>query len=206
MKLQVALDRLSWPECFAVIESVRGSVDYIEIGTGTIKEFGVEIIKAMKQAYPEKTLVADMKICDAGKHETALALDAGADVITVMGFAPLQTIRDCVEVADQSGKQIMVDLLGIRSREKIEELVGSGAELLSLHIGKDEQKSGGLEAEHFRLVEGLNGVQTAVAGGINQDSLPAFMEHRPDIVIVGSAITKAVNKEEAAKTIKGMIE
>ncbi|SDM21594.1 3-hexulose-6-phosphate synthase [Sediminibacillus halophilus] len=206
MKLQVALDRLPWDDCFTVIESVKDSVDFIEIGTGVIKEFGVGIIKEMKQAYPEKTLVADMKICDAGKHETALALDAGADITTVMGFAPLQTIKDCIEVANQADKQIMVDLLGIRNREKIEELVESGADLLSLHIGKDEQKSGGLDAEHFRLVEGLNDVQTAVAGGINQDSLPAFLEHRPDVIIVGSAITKAKNRKEAAKTIKGMIK
>ncbi|WP_053218557.1 3-hexulose-6-phosphate synthase [Virgibacillus senegalensis] len=206
MKLQVALDRLPWEECFSVIASVKDSVDYIEIGTGVIKEFGIEIIKEMKRTYPDKTLVADMKICDAGKHETALALDAGADIATVMGFAPLQTIKDCIEVANHADKQIMVDLLGIRSRDKVDQLVESGADLLSLHIGKDEQKTGGLDAGHFDLVEGLTGVQTAVAGGINQDSLPAFLKYQPDVIIVGSAITKAANREEAAKTIKGMIK
>ncbi|SDK03440.1 3-hexulose-6-phosphate synthase [Sediminibacillus albus] len=205
MKLQVALDRLPRKECFAVVEAVEESVDFIEIGTGVIKEFGVGIIKEMKQKYPDKIVVADMKICDAGKHETALALDAGADIATVMAFAPMQTVQDCIQTAKKADKRIMVDLLGIRSREKVEELVANGADLLSLHIGKDEQSNGGLDAGHFKLVEGLDNVETAVAGGINQVSLPAFLTYRPNVIIVGSAITKAEDRGKAAQLIKGMM-
>lgn len=206
MKLQIALDRLSKEECLSVLEESSSWIDWIEIGTGVIKQYGVSIIQDIKERYPGKVFVADMKTCDAGKHEAKQAFEAGADITTVMAYADDQTILDMLEVAKKYNKRVMVDLLGVKSKIRIEELKKLGVDLVSLHVGKDMQQNESLQVDVFDLVKGIEGVEVAIAGGIHLDSLESIMIKGPDILIVGSAITGAISPGNIASKMKGMIQ
>src|SRR5690625_7760564 len=76
MKLQLALDRLTEKECLSVLEETKESIDIIEVGTGVIKEYGMSIVRTIRELYPDRLIVADMKTCDAGKHEALQAFEA----------------------------------------------------------------------------------------------------------------------------------
>lgn len=146
-----------------------------------------------------------MKICDAGKHEAKQAFTAGADIVTVMGFAANPTIRETLQVAKEMNGQMMIDLLEIKSAHRVKELSSIGTDLVSLHVGKDKQSEGVFHTDLFSLIEGIP-VQVAVAGGINSNTLPDIKQHKPDIVIIGSAITGQANPELAANTIRNILE
>ncbi|MGG4524456.1 orotidine 5'-phosphate decarboxylase / HUMPS family protein [Aneurinibacillus migulanus] len=98
--MQLALDRLDWSRCFQLIKEVRECVDLVEIGTGIIKEYGMAIVREVRQNYPLLPIVTDMKICDTGRFEAMQAFQAEADCITVMGFAPIPTILEAHQVAE----------------------------------------------------------------------------------------------------------
>ncbi|WP_281658748.1 3-hexulose-6-phosphate synthase [Halobacillus sp. Cin3] len=204
MNLQLALDRLTREECFHILGETASTIDWIEVGTGVIKEYGMAVVREIKDRYPDKTLVADMKTCDAGKHEAAQAFRAGADMTTVMAFSADQTIVDTLKVAEETGGRIMIDLLGVTDPGRIEELTGLGVDLVSLHFGKDMQQTGDMKKEDlFSLVKEHPDLEVAVAGGINADSLPGILKEGPDTIIVGSAITKQSNTKKAAESLKG---
>ncbi|WP_394140897.1 3-hexulose-6-phosphate synthase [Cytobacillus oceanisediminis] len=205
MNLQIALDRLTREECFKILKETEKFVDWIEVGTGVIKEYGMSIVREIKQSYPHKTIVADMKTCDAGKHEAAQAFEAGADITTVMAFSADKTIADTLKTAEQYGKRIMIDLLGVSERSRIIELQNLGVELVSLHYGKDMQSEGELGMDLFSLTQGLSNLEVAVAGGINLETLPSVIEKGLSTIIVGSAITKAVNPCDSAAAMKGLL-
>ncbi|SFK09059.1 3-hexulose-6-phosphate synthase [Halobacillus dabanensis] len=206
MNLQLALDRMSREDCFQAIEDTKESIDWIEVGTGVIKEYGMEIVREIKKAFPHKTLVADMKTCDAGKHEAVQAFEAGADITTVMSFSADQTIKDTLKVAEDFHGRIMIDLLGVKDEARIRELSDIGVDLVSLHFGKDMQETGEMQEEDlFTLVKHYPHLQVAVAGGINLGSLPSILDHRPDTLIVGSGITKSSDRQDTAVKMKGMI-
>jgi 3-hexulose-6-phosphate synthase len=197
MKIQLALDRLTREQCFSILEETADHIDWIEIGTGVIKEYGMEIVREICEAYPHKTIVADMKTCDAGRHEAKQAFEAGADIITVMAFSHNKTIEETLAVAQQFGKRVMIDLLGVDSKERTEELEGLGVDLFCLHIGKDMQKEGALaDSSLCHLVEGLEDVEVAIAGGISEDTIGLL--NGIDIAIVGSAVTGSSNPREAS--------
>ncbi|MCM3706228.1 MULTISPECIES: 3-hexulose-6-phosphate synthase [Cytobacillus] len=206
MNLQLALDRLTREECIKVLKETESFVDWIEIGTGVIKEYGMAIVREIREAYPGKTIVADMKTCDAGKHEAIQAFEAGADITTVMAFSANKTIEDTLKVARQHNKRIMVDLLGVFEHSKVIELYDLGVDLASLHFGKDMQAEGEICTDIFSLTEDLPKLETAVAGGINLNTLPEIVEKKPNTVIVGSAITKAQKPFETAAAMKGLLE
>ncbi|MEI3600061.1 MULTISPECIES: 3-hexulose-6-phosphate synthase [unclassified Oceanobacillus] len=204
MKLQLALDRLTEQECFHLMEEVKEHIDIIEIGTGVIKEYGMMIVKEMRERYPDKLILSDMKTCDAGRHEAYQAFKAGSDIMTVMALSSDLTIKEVLHTAEEMGTQVMVDLLEVHSKERIKELEQLGVRLVSLHIGKDRQAEGGFTTDLFSLVKG-SPLEIAVAGGINLESLPEIIEEKPDIIIVGSAITAADNPNLVASEMKRII-
>ncbi|WP_332696726.1 3-hexulose-6-phosphate synthase [Halalkalibacter lacteus] len=205
MKIQLALDRLTREDCLQIITDTKESIDWIEIGTGVIKDYGMSIVREVKKQFPDKIVVADMKTCDAGKFEAAQAFEAGADITTVMAFSANKTIIDTLKVAKQYEKRIMIDLLGVIDPNRISELKELGVDLVSLHYGKDMQVDGEIHTDLFSLLDGHSSFEVAVAGGINLESLPAILEKKPNTIIVGSAITKADSKLVAEK-MKGMVK
>jgi 3-hexulose-6-phosphate synthase len=204
VKLQLALDRLTREECIQIVKETESNIDIIEVGTGVIKEYGMAIVREMKDLFPGKQIVADMKTCDAGKHEALQAFEAGADITTVMAFSSNLTIKDTLDVANKTGNQVMIDLLEVESRERVEELKELGVNLVSLHIGKDKQHEGNFNTSLFSLIKGLE-VEVTVAGGINLDTLPDIIKERPNTIIVGSAITKAENPQEVAAEMRKLL-
>lgn len=204
MKLQLALDRMTREECLHILDETKDSIEIIEVGTGVIKEYGMTIVRELGNLYPEKQLLADMKTCDAGKHETLQALNAGADITTVMAFSSDLTIVDTLNVARETGKRVMIDLLEVHSRKRITELKNLGVEVVSLHVGKDKQVEGDFNTDLFSLVKGTD-LEVTVAGGINLDTLSDIISENPDTVIVGSAITKAENPGEVAAKMKDIM-
>ncbi|MGG5252724.1 3-hexulose-6-phosphate synthase [Neobacillus sp. SM06] len=207
MKLQLALDRLEVAEAIQLTKKVEDFIDWVEVGTSLIKEFGMRSVKEIKQAFPNKVIVADMKTIDNARYEFEMAFQAGADVVTVMGVSPIVTINACMEVAERSNKLVMLDLLNT-SKEQLQELLKYKDAIFCVHVSKDEQeefraqnlgsRSGGL------LID--SSLKQAVAGGITIDSLESLRKTlNPSVVIVGSAITKANNPSDVAAKFKQVV-
>src|SRR5690625_5683453 len=92
----------------------------------------MSIVRTIRELYPDRLIAADMKACDAGKHEALQAFEAGADITPVMAFSADATITDTLEIAKETGKRVMLDLLEVHARGRIAELEGLGVELVSL--------------------------------------------------------------------------
>lgn len=206
LKIQLALDRLTRERSLQLIEATADSIDIIEVGTGVIKEYGMGIVKEIKNKYAHLSVLADMKTCDAGKAESIQAFEAGADITTVMAFADDQTIASTLEVAQDYGKRVMVDLLNVTSKKRVEELVNLGCNLFCIHFGKDMQEQGDANFEElFQLIEGFTDIDVAIAGGINVELAKELKDAPIDILIVGSAITAHDQPKVISEQIKEQI-
>jgi 3-hexulose-6-phosphate synthase len=206
VKLQVALDRLTEEECLLVLNEIGDLAEWIEVGTGVIKQYGMAIVTRIKKNWPDAVLVADMKTCDAGKSESSQAFLAGADVTTVMAFADDRTITEALHIAGQQGKQVMIDLLGVVDVERVDRLYELGARLFSVHRGKDMQEQSGQAAADVPFMEHLRTLPDArfsYAGGVNEHTIARLLPYRPDVLIVGGAITGATDRRAAAQRIRG---
>lgn len=206
MKIQLALDRLEIADAIQITRIVEDSIDWVEVGTSLIKEFGMASVRELKQAFPHKAIVADMKTIDNARYEFEMAFQAGADIATVMGVSPLVTIDACMEVAARYDKKVMFDLLNT-SDDKVSELLNYPDAIFCTHVSKDEQEESGARNRGIKrdLFTGTS-IEIAAAGGITIDSLADLRKSlNPSVVIVGSAITKASNPAEAAAKLKQAI-
>jgi 3-hexulose-6-phosphate synthase/6-phospho-3-hexuloisomerase len=207
-KLQVALDFVELSRALKVAEAaVAGGADYVEAGTPLIKSEGLDAVRKLREAFPDRTIIADMKTMDAGKIEAEAAAKAGANVLTVCGTAAESTIRECVETGRQYGLDVAVDLLEVADpvalARKAAEL---GAAWLGVHCPIDAQMHGADPLAQLRELRGRTGLTLAVAGGLNSETAAAAAEAGADVVIVGGAITKAVDPRRAAADIRQAID
>ncbi|WP_179234150.1 3-hexulose-6-phosphate synthase [Heyndrickxia coagulans] len=199
MKIQLALDRFTIQEAIEIAAKAEKAIEWIEVGTSLIKEFGVKSIYDIKNGFPDKTVVADIKTFDNAKYEFELCFRAGADIATVMGAAPPVTLRTCLDTAGQFDRQVMVDLLNTEAHQQ-KEIARLENIIVCQHISKDQQEEGGGGTWGRRAAS--RNQQLAVAGGISLENLAAVRALQPDVLIIGSAISKASDPLLAAQKIK----
>ena len=94
MKLQLALDTFALDAALDVARRDRDYVDILEMGTPFLMEYGMEAVRRFRNAFPEKHILADAKIMDAGRLEVATALRAGADTVTVLAATDRMTMAE----------------------------------------------------------------------------------------------------------------
>ena len=206
MKLQLALDVLGTEAAVALVKQTEAYIDIIEIGTPLIKHEGLEIVKRMKQEFPSKTLLVDLKSMDVGAYEADFCFEAGADMVTVLGVADIDTIKGSINSAKKHGKKAMVDLLNVENKvEKVKSLIDEEGVLFGVHTGIDQQNRGETPLQDLKELSEL-GVSLCVAGGINLDNIDAIIEQKPSIIIVGGAITSSDNPAESSRVIKSKID
>lgn len=206
--LQVALDLINSHRALSIAEDVVKADKncWLEAGTPLIKSEGMEIIRKLKNKFPDNVIVADMKVIDTGAIEVEMASKAGADVICILAAADDSTITDAVKSARKYGSKIMVDLIGINNKiKRIKELEKYGIDYLCHHVGIDEQMIGKKPENVLIDIIKISKKPLAVAGGINSETVSKIVELGANIIIVGGAITKAKNVFDSTKQIKKAI-
>ena len=208
IKLQVALDFIELPRALAVArDAVAGGADYIEAGTPLIKSEGLDAVRQLRSAFPDKTIIADMKTMDAGKIEAEAAAKAGANVMTVLAAASESTIRECVEAGKHYGLDVAVDLLGLADPLGFAaRAVELGVAWLDVHCAIDAQMAGADPLGLLKELRGVTELTLAVAGGLNSETAAAAAAAGADVIIVGGAITKAMDVTAATADIRTAID
>lgn len=207
MKLQIALDDLTLEQALDLMDKVRDHVDIIEIGTPLVYRCGMEAVRVMKERYPDKEVLADMKIMDAGAYEAEEAFEVGADYVTVLGVTDDLTIRGCIETAEKYGREIVVDMICVSDMpSRIAVLEALGVHGLAVHTGTDQQAAGRTPLDDLRLMSACaKKAKISVAGGIKPSTIPDYAAYRPEVMIVGGGICHAEDPVAAAKEIYEMI-
>lgn len=204
MKLQIALDTLTLEECIALMDEVRESVDVIEVGTPFVIEEGMVPVRALKERYPEKEVLADVKIMDAGEYEADKCFEAGADIVTVLGASHNATIEGVVKSAKKFGKKVMVDMIAVHDlAARTAELDGMGVDYICVHTAFDIQSTGQNPLDELMVVNKIvKNAKSAVAGGVKLATIDSIVAEGAEIIVVGGAISNADNRAEMAKEIK----
>ncbi|PLT30458.1 3-hexulose-6-phosphate synthase [Peribacillus deserti] len=208
MQLQLALDLVNIPEAISLIKEVEQHIDVVEIGTPVVINEGLRAVKEVKEAFPDLTVLADLKIMDAAGYEVMKASEAGADIITILGAAEDESIKGAVEEAKKQGRKILVDMIAVKDLEgRAKELDAFGVDYICVHTGYDLQAVGQNSFEDLMTIKKVvKNSKTAIAGGIKLETLPEVIKAQPDLVIVGGGITSQDNKKAAAEKMQQMIQ
>lgn len=206
--IQAALDFVDTERALKLAaEAASGGAEWLEAGTPLIKSEGLNAVRVLRENFPDKTIIADMKTMDAGRGEVEAAAKAGADIVVVLGAASDTTIKQSIEAGKNYGCKIYVDTINLADPVKrAKEAESWGADYVGVHLPIDDQMAGKDILKTLKDVAGAVNIPVAVAGGINSESAPKMVEAGASILIVGGALTKADNATEATALIKKAVD
>ena len=204
MKLQLAIDTTDLSGAVELARKTEKWVDIYEIGTPLLLREGMKAVRELKKLWPEKLILADTKIVDGGAMECGDAVEAGADIVTVLAISDIATVTEVVAVAHEHRRKVMADLIMVadipETARRMREL---GVDYVCVHTGVDAQKSGRTPLSDLQQVlKAVPPACAAVAGGISPDSVARYAALHPEIVIAGSALTGAADPCQAAQKMK----
>jgi 3-hexulose-6-phosphate synthase len=203
MKIQLALD-VGKKKALQICKKISKYVDIIELGTPLIKQEGLKIIKEFKKF--RKPILADLKTMDVGFLEAEMAFKAGADITTVCGSADLPTIQGAIKAGKKYNKKVLVDLIGMKINKKTKQIKKLNPDYICVHTSIDTQKKGKTPLKNLKKISKIiSNMKIAVAGGINLKNINSIIKYKPEIIIIGGAITKSKEPEEIIKKLKEKI-
>ena len=174
-----------------------------------ISKYSLSAVTKMKEVFPEKKILADIKIMDAGYSESKRAFEAGADIVTACILATEGTCRGLIQSAKEMGRESWLDFIAIPA-EKYVDYVDYINELapdyVCAHLGSDiYEKEGGADARS-RMFEKIGELKfnskLVLSGGIVISDIPAILKVNPHHVNVGGSIEKAADPAGVAKAFK----
>lgn len=204
MKLQLALDELNLIDALRFTDRIAEYIDIIEIGTPFVMDEGMRGVREFRRFFPDKEILADLKIMDGGHLEAGYAYEAGADYATVLGVSDILTIKGALKAAKEYDKKLVVDMICVQDLvTRIAQLEEIGVDYLAVHTGADAQAEGREPIQDLKVMtECAKKTPIAVAGGINSKTIEKYVALKPEIIIVGSAIGHAEDPLAEAKAIK----
>ncbi|NNN43977.1 MULTISPECIES: 3-keto-L-gulonate-6-phosphate decarboxylase UlaD [Vibrio] len=198
--LQMALDATDLDTALAAIEHVADKLDVIEIGTILAFAHGVDCIKILRKKYPNHTLVCDMKITDASAILARLAMEAGANWVTVSAAAHIETIRSAKRVTDEFNGEVQIELYGHWTMEDAKAWIEMGITQAIYHRSRDAELAGisWTQQDLNKMQELSNlGIELSITGGIVPDELHLFKNLSVKSFIAGRALADSHGCEVA---------
>lgn len=202
-KLQVALDDVTLDGAVELLDKVQDYIDIAEVGTPLLMEYGMMAVRELRKRFPCVEVLCDGKIMDAGGYEARLAFEAGASYVTVLAVTDDRTVCDVVRTAKEYGGKVMADMICVPdSLARIRKLEKLGVDVIAVHTGVDQQAQGRTPLEDLKDMRACSrNLPLAVAGGINADTVDAYLAYAPEIVIAGGGIVHADFPAESAKRL-----
>jgi 3-hexulose-6-phosphate synthase len=212
MLLQLACDSVTSKEAVERISKIKDHVDIIEAGTPLMVREGVAAVEKLKNAFPDKLVLADIKIMDGASLESSLCFDAGADIVSLLALTNPSTVEIALNEANRRGKAILADLMQVPNvLDTALSLESMGVKYICVHASTDSSRRlGGRFKGPFEDLSALSGKLTksslCVAGRIDFMAAKTIMSLRPDVLVVGSAILSSPDIEKSAAEISTLIK
>jgi len=210
--VQISLDLTNIDEALETAALARrAGVDWLEAGTPLILAEGLHGVRALRDAFPDVPIVADLKTMDGGYLEAEMMAKAGATQVVVMSQAHPETIKCVVQAGKDFGCEVMGDNLNAPDMvegAKILEDLGCG--YVIHHIGYDERR--GIAAAGQRMPSPLDQLREVVeavdvpvqaVGGLSLEQAIECPKYGAPLVVLGAPLTIDA---DAFKTADGDLE
>lgn len=207
--LQIALDTYDLPSALRPLQKAAAHIDVIEVGTILCLAEGMRAVQVIRSLFPEKTILADVRIAEAGSIISKMAYDAGADWVSVVSGAAPDTAEVVLKEAQSRGKDVQIELSDGWTWEMAQKWADLGIQQVITHRSRDAEAKGQLtwSQADFDVVRRLHkmGFKVTVTGGVKAKDIPLFAGLPVYIFIAGRAILGAADPAAAAQEFQNMI-
>ncbi|REE91686.1 3-hexulose-6-phosphate synthase/6-phospho-3-hexuloisomerase [Paenibacillus taihuensis] len=190
--VQISLDLTTIKEALEMAEvAVEAGVDWIEAGTPLLLGEGLHAVVALRKAFPNHPIIADLKTMDGGYLEAEMMAKAGATHVVVMGVAHPATVRAVVKAARDYGIKVMGDIMAasdpVACAKALEQ---NGVDYILVHTSFDERGEDPARSpyDHLEAVVKAVNIPVQAVGGLSIDQAAEMPKLGAPLVVVGAPL------------------
>lgn len=208
--LQLALDTHDLPSALAPLQQAAPHIDIIEVGTILCLSEGMGAVRIIRSLFPDKTILADVRIAEAGGIIAKMAFDAGADWVSVVSGAAPSTAEVVYDVAKQHGGDVQIELSDGWTWEQAAHWRDIGIDQAIIHRSRDAEAQGELswgraDLDSIGRLDDM-GYRVTVAGSVGVNDVPTFAGIPVYVFISGRAIRNASDPAAVATDFQEAIQ
>ncbi len=209
-KLQIALDTYDLPSALSPLQKAAAHIDVIECGTILCLAEGMHAVRVIRSLFPDKLILADVRIAEAGSLISKMAFDAGADWVSVVSGATLNTVEAVIKEAAKHHGDVQIELIDGWTWEQAQQWRTLGIQQVITHRSRDGEAKGELtwsqrDFDEIRRLADL-GFKVTVTGGVKPADVPLFAGVPVYVFIAGRGIYAAADPAAAAQQFKTAIQ
>ena len=207
--LQIALDTFDLPSALGPLQKARRHIDVIEVGTILCLSEGMEAVRIIRSLYPEKTILADVRIAEAGSIISKMAFEAGANWVSVVSGATMTTAEVVQREAENHGGEVQIELIDGWTWNMVRQWRDICIQQVITHRSRDAEAAGNptwsdQDFDEIRELANM-GFKVTVTGGVKVKDIPLFAGVPVYIFIAGRAIRGAEEPAAAARQFQDVI-
>ena len=163
----------------------------IEAGTPYIKQYGMDGVRLIRNLW-KGIVVADLKVTDGAVNETQFAARAGANAVTVMGSAPVETLDFFNDFCSKLRIYSMIDMLGVVNPLRKLLPLRHRPDFVVIHKGRDEETNvrSIIRYKDISKVRSKYDTFISVAGGLLPNDVRKAYFNGADVAII-NIVTQA---------------
>ncbi len=206
MKLQVKYNLVDLDSAIAIAHQTKDFADIMEVGQLLILKDGLRAVEAFCKNFPDKRIYVDAKLSERPEESVQLFASLGVYYISMLAGTYHSIIKKACEAAAASNIHIVLDFINAHSlgQSAMEaKMLGTSAILMHRENTLDEEADN-LEND-WRQVRDNTDLPIFVQGKINTQSIKQILPLRPQVIIVGEAITHSKNPAHEAGALKKIL-
>lgn len=205
MKLQISYNLLDLSKTLDVANQTAPYASILGVGSLTLLQNGVKAISTFKEKFPSKEIFAEVNIIERGDLSVKILAQAGATYISVLAGSSISSLKKATEAGRDYGAKIMINLLDAVSLEQsAADAKTLGAHGIIFHLTSTIKETIGLDAA-WQSVRGNTTLPIFVTGSITRETISHLVPHKPEVIMIGKAITQAENPAEEAQHFNTLI-
>ncbi|MCB9420235.1 MAG: 3-dehydro-L-gulonate-6-phosphate decarboxylase [Ardenticatenaceae bacterium] len=207
--LQIALDTYDLPSALGPLQKAAAHIDVIEVGTILCLAEGMHAVRAIKSLFPDKIVLADVRIAEAGSIISKMCFDAGADWVSVVSGAAPSSFEVVLAEALSRSKDMQIELSDGWTWEMAQRWADMGIRQVIFKRSRDLEAQGKLNwgERDFDTIRRLHemGFKVTVTGGVKPKDISLFAGVPVYIFIAGRAILGADDPAAAVQAFQAAI-
>lgn len=200
-KLQLALDNVDLQSALHITQLTFPYIDVIEVGTVLCLAEGMNAVRMMRTLYPDHIILADVRIIKAGGLIALLCFEAGANWVSVVSDASLETITAVTHQSHLHNGDVQIELNNNWTLAQARQWRELGITQVVLHHSQEANSvSKRWQQSDFDTIHTLAdmGFKVTVTGGITLEDIAILKQHPIFVIIAGRAIRNAPDPLSAA--------
>lgn len=207
--VQVSLDVETKEQALELAETaVRSGVEWIEAGTPLILGEGLHGVRALRQRFPDRPIIADLKTMDGGYLEAEMMAKAGANFVVVMGAAHPATIKAVVQAAWDYGIEVMGDIMAVPDKIACAQMMERlGVDYIIVHTGFDERRLilGLSPLDDLEAIVAATNLPIQAVGGLSIEQAIQCASLGAPLVVIGAPLAIEADSFAATSNVEEIL-